>query len=102
MENVPTFIYLGQPIDQTDDGFPDVRRNIMHASLVWGRLGTLLLREGEDPKVSGGLFMAVVQAILLYGSETWVLSASIENRIEDGSGRRIWRCRKGVGKWSST
>ena len=54
----------------------------MRASSVWGRLGTLLLQEGADPKVSEIIYRAVVQAIILYGSETWVLSASIVKRIE--------------------
>ena len=56
-----------------DDDFPAVRQNIMRARSVWGRLGTLLRREGADPKVSESFYRAVVQAILLYGSETWVL-----------------------------
>ena len=54
----------------------------MHARLVWGRLGTLLRREGTDTEVSGSFYRAVVQAILLYGPETWVLSTSMEKRIE--------------------
>ena len=29
-------------INYTDDDWPAVRRNIMHARLVWGRLGTLI------------------------------------------------------------
>ena len=42
VENVPTFRYLGKPLDQKDDDWPDVWRNIMHARLVWGGLGTLI------------------------------------------------------------
>ena len=42
VENVPTFRYLGQPLDQTDDDWTAVRQNIMCKRLVWGRLGTLL------------------------------------------------------------
>ena len=82
MENVLTFRYLGRPLDQTDDYFPAVRQNIMRVRLVWGRLGTLLLQEGADPKMSEIFYRAVLQAILLYGSETWVLLASMEKRIE--------------------
>ena len=82
VENVPTFQYTGQPLYQTDDDWPAVGRNIMRARLVWGRLGTLLRREGSDPKVSASFYRAVVQSILFYGSETWVLSASMEKRIE--------------------
>ena len=42
VENVPTFRYLGRPLDQTDDDWPTVRKNIMHARLVWGRLGKII------------------------------------------------------------
>ena len=44
VENVPTFQYMGQPLDQMDDDWPAMRRNIMRARSVWGRLGTLLQR----------------------------------------------------------
>ena len=33
-------------------------------------------------KVSASFYWAVVQAIILYGSETWVLLASMEKRLE--------------------
>ena len=42
VENVTTLRYLGSPLDQTDDDWSAVRRNIMCARLVWGRLGALL------------------------------------------------------------
>ena len=32
--------------------------------------------------MSEGFYRAVVQAIILYGSETWVLLSSMVNRIE--------------------
>ena len=40
--NVPIFQYLGRPLDQTDDEWPALRKNIIHARLVWGKLWTLL------------------------------------------------------------
>ena len=42
VNNVPTFRYMGRPLDQLDDDWSAVRRKIMHARLVWERLGTLL------------------------------------------------------------
>ena len=82
VENVPTFQYMGRPLDQTDDDWPAVRRNSMRETLFWGRLGALLRQEGADPKVSESFYRAVVQAIILNGSETWVLLASMAKRIE--------------------
>ena len=46
-----------------------MRQNIMRRRLVWGRLGTLILRKEADTKVSESLYRAAVQEIILYGSE---------------------------------
>ena len=81
VEILPTFRYMGQPLDQLDDAYQAVRQYIMHARLVWGRVGTLLWREGVDPKVLAILYKAVKQAILLCGSETRFFMDSIANRI---------------------
>ena len=51
--------------------------------LVWGRLGALIRQEGEEPRVLEIFYRAVVQAIILYGSETWVLLASMANMVEE-------------------
>ena len=72
------FQYLGRTLDQTDDDWPEVIRNIMLARSVLGRLVTLLRYKGEDPRVSENVYRAVAQAILPYGSETWVLLTAIE------------------------
>ena len=54
----------------------------MRARSVWGRLGTLLLREGADPRVMAMFYKAVSQAILRYGLKTWVLSVATDNNVE--------------------
>ena len=82
MDNLTTFRYLVKPLDQIDDDWPAVRRNIMRARSVWGRLGTFIRREGAEPKVSEIFYRAVVQAIILYGLEAWVLLASMAKRLE--------------------
>ena len=40
----------------------------------WSQLSRILGREVENPRVLGILFKAVVQALLLFGSETWVMT----------------------------
>ena len=74
-----TFRYLGIPLDQTDDDEPAVRLNIMNTRAVWG---ALLQRDGAEPRVLAIFYSAVVQAIILYGLETWVLSAEMERKVE--------------------
>ena len=52
----------------------------------------ILSREGADKRVSGNFFNAVVQAVLLFGVETWVLTLRIEQALESflrGSTYRI-------------
>ena len=52
-----------------------------------GGLGKMLRREGADIKFSAMFYWAVfyravVQAVLLFGSESWVLSAAMEKTVE--------------------
>ena len=82
LEGVAMFKYLGITLDKTDDNWTAVRRNILRARSVWGRLGTMIQREGADPRVSAMFYRTVSQVILLYGSETWVLSAATEKKVE--------------------
>ena len=54
----------------------------MRARSVWGRLGTLLRWEGVEPKVSEMFYRALEQAVLLFGSETWVILAAMERKVD--------------------
>ena len=49
---------------------------------MWGRLGKMLQREGADPAVSAKLYRAVIQAVVLFGAENWVLSAPMAQRLK--------------------
>ena len=82
VEGVENFKYLGQTINQTDDDWPVVRQNILRTRLVWGRLGALMRREGSEHKVSEFFYREVVQAVLLFGTENWILLAAIERKSE--------------------
>ena len=42
----------------------------------------MLRREGEDPVVSEKFYHALVQVVLLFGSEIWVLTAAMLHKIE--------------------
>ena len=64
------FQYLGRHLYQTDYYWTAVWRKIMRARSVWGKLGTLIQRERADPRLAEMFCRAVVQLILLYGSET--------------------------------
>ena len=48
---------------------------------MWGRLGKLLRCEGVDLAVSETFYLAVVQAVILFGSETLVLLEPMDQRL---------------------
>ena len=48
--------------------------NLRKAQKKWSWLSRILVREGDNPWALGMFFNAVVQAVLLFGSETWVMT----------------------------
>ena len=88
-----------------DDNWPAVAENLVKARKIWGRLTKILSREGAEKRVLGNFFRAVVQQVLLFGAETWVLTPRIERALESFMHRATRRItgrppRKGWdGKW---
>ena len=54
--------------------WPEMVSNLSQAKIVWSRMLRILSREGATPRVSGFFFKAVIQAVLLFGAETWVVT----------------------------
>ena len=50
------------------------KQNLRRARGKWGQLTNILGREGADRRTLGRFYVAVVQTVLLFGSETWVLT----------------------------
>ena len=73
---------MGRTLTATDDNWPAVVVNLGKSGRSWGRLSKVLGREGADPTVSREFFIAVTQAVLLFGSETWVLAARMEKALD--------------------
>ena len=82
MEAVPEFKYLGRIMMATDDACPAVAGNLKKARQIWGRLARVLSKGGADPKVSRTIYISVKQAVLLFGSETWVLTARMKKALD--------------------
>ena len=68
IEAVSEFKYLGRVLTATDDDWTAMVGNLKKARRSWGRLVRVLSREGADPKVSRTFYIAVTQAVLLFGS----------------------------------
>ena len=92
LKAVSSFKYLGQIMTAGDDDWPAVAGNLVKARKSWGRLTRIQSREGADKRISGTFFKAVVQQVLLFGAETWVMTPRIEralDRFMHGAARRI-------------
>ena len=68
----------------TDEDYDNqaVARQLTRAQEKWGRLSRILTAESTSAKTRGYFYKAIVQAVLLYGSETWMLSESMLKQFE--------------------
>ena len=78
---VTSLKYPGHIIKSLDDAWPELVGNLNNVRKRWVWLSIILRREGEKPRVLGMLFKAVVQAVLLFGSEMWVVTPSMIRAI---------------------
>ena len=92
LELVPRFTYLGRVMTAGDDDWPSVAGNLAKARRNWGRLQRILGRKGATARISGDFFKAVVQQVLLFGAEMWVVTPKMEQALSGflhGAARRL-------------
>jgi hypothetical protein len=82
LECVEVFRYLGRLLSQDDDDIQAVWSQLCKARGTWARIGQVLRWENAPPRVSAKFYKAIVQSVLLYGSETWVLSPAAMARLK--------------------
>ena len=70
-----------------EDDWLEVVGNLGKARMSWGRLSQVMGQEGADLKVSRTFYTAVVQAVLLFGAETWVLTPRMEKALDSFQSR---------------
>ena len=97
IQRVNQFKYLGRILDSADDDTHAALRQLDRARARWGRIAKVLTAEGATPKVMGKFYKAVVQTVLLYGSESWTISDNMMKRLRSFH-TRIARyiCRKHI------
>ena len=82
LETVPSFKYLGRLLTSTDDDWPAVAANLRKARQRWAMVSRILRKDNMDPGVAGWFYKALAQSVLLYGSETWVLTKAMITALE--------------------
>jgi hypothetical protein len=82
LECVEVIKYLGRLLAQDDNNAQAIQQQLRKARGVWARVGQVLRRENTAPRIAAKFYKPVVQAVLLYRSETWNLTNSALTRLE--------------------
>jgi hypothetical protein len=82
LERVEVFKYLERLLTYDNNDSQAMQSNLKKSRKSWARVSCLLRAENASPKVSGVFYKATVQAVLLFGSETWKLSPSSLKSLE--------------------
>jgi hypothetical protein len=91
LKQVEVFKYLGHLLAQDNDIIQAIRAQLWKARATWAQIGQVLRNKNISPHIAASFYKAVVQAILLYGSETWVLSRTALVRLEGFHIRAAYR-----------
>ncbi len=91
LERVEVSKYLGWLISFDDADNQAMRSNLKKARGCWAWVSRVLRAEDTTPKTCGMFYKATVQAVLLYGSETWSLSPSSMKCLEGFHIRAAWQ-----------
>jgi hypothetical protein len=95
LERIEVFKYLGRLLAYNNNDTQAMRANLRKARKSWGQVSCILRAENALPKVCGAFYKTTVQAVLLFGSETWKLSPSSLKSLE---GFHIWAAPRMAGK----
>jgi hypothetical protein len=77
IETLTSFQYLGRIITSMDSDWEAARFNLNKARNQWMTISQVLARASASPRISALFYKATVQTVLLYGSETWVITDEI-------------------------
>ena len=82
--------YLGKVLTALYVDWKVVVVNLRKAQKHWAHMSQILGREGADPCTDREFYKAVVQATLLFGAESWLMSSWI-GRTMGGFQHRVDR-----------
>ena len=74
IDRVREFRYLGRVFSDNDDDTTCIKINIRNARQKWNSLASILKREGANSICMARFYLAVVQAVLLYGADSWTIT----------------------------
>ena len=69
-------------VAMNNSDWPSLYHNLKKAQQRWGMVSKVLDKEGASMRCRGLFYKAVVQSVLLYGCETWVVTDSMVKVLE--------------------
>ena len=90
LSQIASFRYLGIVFVVEDNDWPAVVCKLWRARQKWVRLIRVLIREEADARISVHIYLEVVQSVLIYGLEAWVLTTLMQ-RLLGGFHHRVSR-----------
>ena len=91
LENVQTFPYLGRILSYNNRDTLAMRHNLQKARAKWAMIRRLLARDKATPQISAIFYRAIVETVLLYGSETWAITQPMLNTLNGFHKQCLWR-----------
>jgi hypothetical protein len=82
LDNVREFVYIGHNLLLMDEDAPYVHNNVVKALQMWTQASRILLHEKPTPSTTVMFYKSVAQTVLLFGSETWVVTPRMMNTLE--------------------
>ena len=91
VEDVSEFVYLGSKIRKKGGTNKDIKASIKKAQQAFAILRPVWKSTAISIKTKLRVFNSNVKAVLLYGSETWKVTANISKKIQPFVNKCLWR-----------
>ena len=78
-----SFKYLGRIITDTNDDLEAIDLQLKKARMTFGRIGKIIKKKTKgSPKTMAIFYKVIIQLVLLYGSELWVISKHAHKKLQ--------------------
>ena len=82
LEAAILFLHLRRTITYNNSDWAELHRNLRKSHGIWGMIVKVIGKTGRPIKVQVMMYKVVFQAVLLYGSEIWVLEDAMMMVLE--------------------
>ena len=89
IQRVKEFRYLGRILREDDDDTSSIVSQIKRARQKWNAIAKILKREEANAKTMAKFYMAIVQAVLLYGADSWTITKRNWKRLQSFHNRAL-------------